>query len=248
MFFDQWAFDIRCEWGEAGLRQLVAGSDAVVIVDILSFSTCVDIAAGNGASVYPYRWQDASAAAYAQSLGALLASSRQQRTSDYSLSPASLLHIPAGTRLVLPSPNGATLSLATGRLPTFAGCLRNARAVTHALQQYGTRISVVLAGERWGDGSLRPAVEDLLGAGAIIHYLPGTRAPEATVAEATFLRFQTDIAACLRQCGSGQELIGRGFARDVEVAAAFNQSDCAPILCAGAYVRHDATPGPGACV
>ena len=53
MFFDQGEFDIRCEWGAAGLRQLVAHSDAIVIVDVLSFATCVDIAVGNGASIYP---------------------------------------------------------------------------------------------------------------------------------------------------------------------------------------------------
>jgi 2-phosphosulfolactate phosphatase len=240
MFFDQHEFDIRCEWGAAGLRQLVANSDAVVIVDVLSFATCVDIAVGNGASIYPYQWRDASAIAYAQSLGAVLASNRWQSTTGYSLSPVSLLRIPAGTRLVLPSPNGATLSLATGHLPTVAGCLRNARAVAQALQRYGRRIGVVPAGEHWADGSLRPAVEDLLGAGAIIQHLPGTRSPEAAVAEATFRRFQTEVTACLQQCSSGKELIGRGFAQDVEVAAAVDQSTCVPILTSGAYVQYHA--------
>jgi 2-phosphosulfolactate phosphatase len=65
MFFGQQEFDIRCEWGSAGLGQFVSHSDAIIIVDVLSFSTCVDIAVGRGASVYPYRWKDASALAYA---------------------------------------------------------------------------------------------------------------------------------------------------------------------------------------
>jgi 2-phosphosulfolactate phosphatase len=212
-------------------------SDAIVIVDVLSFSTSVDIAVGNGAMVYPYRWRDGSAIAYAQSLGALLAEGRRQEVSGYSLSPASLLRIPAGTRLVLPSPNGSTLSLANGALPTFAGCLRNARAVAGALQRLGRRISVVPAGERWDDASLRPALEDLIGAGAIIRHLPGTRSPEAAMAEAIFLRFASDLTACLRQCGSGKELIGRGFARDVDLAAALDQSACVPVLRHGAYVH-----------
>jgi 2-phosphosulfolactate phosphatase len=238
MFFDQRPFDVRCEWGEAGLRQLLADSDALAIVDVLSFSTCVDIAVSNGAAVYPYRRRHEAAVAYARSLGALLADHRRQQTTGYSLSPASLLHIPAEARLVLPSPNGATLSLATGQLPTFAGCLRNARAVAQALQKLGPRVSVVPAGERWEDGSLRPAIEDLLGAGAIIHYLPGTRSPEAAMAEAAFLHFRTRLAACLQQCSSGKELIGRGFASDVELAAALDQSTCVPVLTSGAYVRH----------
>ena len=38
MFFDQHAFDVRCEWGAAGLRQLLANNNAMVIVDVLSFS------------------------------------------------------------------------------------------------------------------------------------------------------------------------------------------------------------------
>jgi 2-phosphosulfolactate phosphatase len=240
MFYDQREFDIRCEWGAAGLRQLVADSDAIVIVDVLSFATCVDIAVGNGASVYPYQWRDASAVTYAQSLGAILASSHQQSPTGYSLSPVSLLRLPAGTRLVLPSPNGATLSLATGHLPTLAGCLRNARAVAQAVQRYGRRIGVVPAGEHWANGSLRPAVEDLVGAGAIIQHLPGTRSPEAAVAEAAFQRFQTEMTACLQRCSSGKELIGRGFAQDVEVAAAVDQSTCVPILTSGAYVQYHA--------
>jgi 2-phosphosulfolactate phosphatase len=237
MFFDQHEFDIRCEWGENGLRHLLPDSDAVVIVDVLSFSTCVDIAVGNGAIVYPYRWRDASAVAYAHSLGALLAESRRQEASGYSLSPASLLRLPAGTGLVLPSPNGSTLSLATGTVPTFAGCLRNALAVARTLQCLGRRITVVPAGERWGDASLRPALEDLIGAGAIIQHLPGTRSPEAAMAEASFRHFATDLPACLRQCSSGKELLGRGFARDVEVAAGLDRSACVPVLRGGAYVQ-----------
>ena len=54
MYFDQGSFDIRCEWGMEGLKELLLDSRAVVIVDVLSFSTSVDIAAGNGALVYPY--------------------------------------------------------------------------------------------------------------------------------------------------------------------------------------------------
>ena len=121
MYFDQQSYDIRCDWGLAGLTHLSPSSDAIVIIDVLSFSTCVDIAVANGAPVYQYRWRDASADVYAASHGAIAASHRQG--TGYSLSPASLRHIPPGTRLVLPSPNGSTLSLSTGAVYTFAGCL-----------------------------------------------------------------------------------------------------------------------------
>ena len=46
MTFDQSGFDVRCEWGENGVRRLAHGADAVIIVDALSFSTRVEIATG----------------------------------------------------------------------------------------------------------------------------------------------------------------------------------------------------------
>jgi 2-phosphosulfolactate phosphatase len=235
-FFDQGSHEVRCEWGMAGVARLAPTSDAIIIVDVLSFATCVDVAASCGALVYPYHTRGESAAAFAAGHHALLAGGRDA-AHGYSLSPASLAAIPAGTRLVLPSPNGATLSLATGHAPTFAGCLRNARAVAAAARRLGPRVSVIPAGERWPDGSLRPAAEDLIGAGAIVAHLTGTRSPEAEVALAAYTAAREGLAEVLAGCGSGRELIGRGFAEDVALAARLGVSDCAPRLLDGAYVR-----------
>ncbi len=172
----------------------------------------------------------------AASRDALYAAPSRNHQAAYSLSPASLLTVPDGTRLVLPSPNGSTLSLATGSTPTLAGCLRNARAVAGRAKQLGKRISVIAAGERWKkDGLLRPAIEDLLGAGAIIDCLDGQRSPEAETAVASFRSAQADLQDTLRRCGSGKELIGRGFAGDVQLAGQLNVSDAAPLLVDGAY-------------
>ncbi len=238
MFFDQQDFDIRCEWGEHGVAVLAPSSDAVIIVDVLSFTTSVEIAVCNGALVFPYRWNDERAIRFAASVNAELAGSRQS-TSRYSLSPASFLTIPSSARIVLPSPNGATLTLAARPTPVFAGCLRNAEAVAVAARQYGPKLAVIAAGERWPDDqSLRPAFEDFVGAGAIISFLSGRPSPEAVGAAAAFREVKSRLGEYLRQCSSGKELIGIGFEQDVELAAEFNISNCAPILSGEAYVRN----------
>ena len=173
---------------------------------------------------------------------ALLAGPRGADGDNWSLSPASLLDIPTGVRLVLPSPNGSTLSLATGGIPTFAGCLRNSRAVAAYAGRIGRRVAVIPCGERWPDDSLRPAVEDLIGAGAIISCLGGSKSPEARAAEAVFEASRTDLARILAACASGQELIQRGYRADVEHASRLGCSESVPLLQDESYVDQNFAP------
>jgi len=225
-------WDIRCEWGPGGLAALAALSDVVIIVDVLSFSTCVDIAVSHGAVIFPLMWRDARATAFARDLGAEVAGPRGQ--TRFSLSPASFLHVLPGMRVVLPSPNGATLSYGGGRARVLAGCLRNAAAVAQAAQAAGKRVSVVPAGEQWPDGTLRPCIEDWLGAGAIVDALSGVCSPEAEAARAAFRALRADLTRVLRGCTSGQELIERGYGDDVSLAVALNVSEAVPVLREGA--------------
>lgn len=243
MTFDQREFDIRCEWGEQGVARLATISDAVIIVDVMSFSTCVSVAVNRGATVFPYRWKDESRIAFAKSVEAELAEPRGK--SRYSLSPVSLLQVPPDARLVLPSPNGSTLTLSTGQTPTFAGCLRNSKAVALAATRYGQHIAVIPAGERWNeDNSLRPSFEDLVGAGAIIRHLTGTVSPEARLAVDAFRATASNLLTRLKECSSGKELIARGFEDDIVLIAQMDVDDCAPILKDGAY-RKAEPEGPG---
>ena len=73
MFDDQSAFRERFEWGQAGIRRLAPISDTVVVVDMLSFATAVDVAVGRGATVLPFPQRGAAAAAPARERGALVA-------------------------------------------------------------------------------------------------------------------------------------------------------------------------------
>ncbi|GAA4865939.1 hypothetical protein GCM10025787_59730 [Saccharopolyspora rosea] len=215
--------DVHAEWGLPGLRAL-RGFPVLVVVDVLSFSTAVDVATGTGARVLPMRWKDAAAPP-----GAVLAGPRSR--TEWSLSPSSLRTLTPDVLLGLPSPNGATLcaeAAGTGA-EVFAGCLRNAATVARAAQRLGGPIGVVAAGER-RDDELRPAIEDLLGAGAVIAALSGSRSPEAEVAEATFRAVGPRVGALLADSCSGRELAEWGFAHDVALAAEVNASDTAPVL------------------
>jgi 2-phosphosulfolactate phosphatase len=232
-YFDQSDSAIRCEWGLHGVEALAPISDVVIIVDVLSFSTCVEIAVNRGATVFPYRWKDESAIEFAKQKNAILAGARGE--GKYSLSPGSLVHIQPGERIVLPSPNGGTLTLATGTTPTLAGSLRNASAVAKYAKSLGTRIAVIPAGERWEDDSVRFAVEDFIGAGAIISALRGTRSPEAEAAMDAFENARRELPGALRRSSSGKELIGRCFPEDVEIASPLDVSTVVPVFRDGAF-------------
>jgi 2-phosphosulfolactate phosphatase len=232
-FAQQSAHDICFDWSLQGVEQVANHCDVTIIVDVLSFSTCVDVACSRAAQVLPYRFKDHSAVSFAQEQKALLAGARE--TALYSLSPASLAQLPAGSRLVLPSPNGASLTLACTSKHVLAGCLRNAQRVAHYAQSLGGRIAVIAAGERWADDSLRPCLEDLLGAGAILAKLSGAASPEAAMARSAFEASALNLAATLHACSSGVELLERGYPQDVEWASQLNCSDCVPELISGAF-------------
>jgi len=221
------------EWGLSGVKALIDCADAFVVVDVLSFSTCVDVACSNGAQVFPFPIHDREAAQQeADRRNAELAGKRSDKTARFSLSAPTLQSIPEGTRLVLPSPNGSHISFAAKGKPVFAGCLRNATAVAEeAMNTVGDGIlAVIPAGERWQDGSLRPAIEDLIGAGAVISALTGWLSPEAIVARDVFHSSRTDLFDRLMHSVSGKELFERSFPQDVEIAAALDVSTCAPIM------------------
>lgn len=259
---DVGGFDLQFEWGPNGLHRLGPYAAGIVIVDVLRFSTAVSVAVERGATVLPYPWDDDGAETYAAQHNALLAGGGHGAPGDarWSLSPVDLAGLRAGTRLVLPSPNGSELAYwarrCAPRAAVLAGCLRNASAVARgaAASLPVGPVVVIAAGERWGadadpsaDGreapALRPAVEDLLGAGAILRALrvltgvaPDRVAPEARAAMAAFDEARDDLREWLLASRSGRELAGRGRRGDVVAAAALDVAAIAPVLVGAAFV------------
>ena len=228
--FDQREYACRSEWGVRATAAL-ARADVTIVVDVLSFSTCVDVAVSRGVDILPHAWtswDDPAPVAFAAAHGADLAVKRGR--GRYSLAPSSFLDAPRGLRCVVRSPNGAGVSLAAAQAGgvLLAGCLRNARAVAGAARSIGGTCNVIPAGERWRDGTMRPSLEDAIGAGAILRWLPGSRSPEAEWMIAVFERFTGELSEVLDRCGSGRELQVRGHRDDVSLAAALDVSGCVP--------------------
>lgn len=251
--FSQQDYELRFEWGRSGVEVLGPESDVVIVVDILSFSTCVDIALSRGATVYPYcqgaplirvrSESTLSAADFAGTVGARLAVPRRSMNAanPYSLSPVSFVNVPSGEPVVLPSPNGAALSLAAAPLceHVLTACLRNASAVADRAASLGRIIAIIAAGEQWAGhlAGLRPAIEDLLGAGAVVARLTDrSQSPEAMAAGALFRAAETNLSHLLRQSVSGRELAAIGFDEDIRLAAELDVSSAVPVLRDGAFV------------
>ena len=234
---------VRFEWGPAGASALSEEDGCLIIVDVLSFTTAVSVVTGRGTAVIPYPMGQPGVEAFAAQHDADIAVGRREVTAErpWSLSPAALALAPPSARLVLPSPNGSALSAAADGV-VAAGCLRNSSAVAAwAIDQgYGRAerpIAVVAAGERWPDGSLRPAVEDALGAGSILARLRSSGldlSSEADVAATTFSATR-DITASIWRCGSALELVSSGFRGDVELALEVDADDHVALRSDGAF-------------
>lgn len=256
---DQHGSDVRFDWGRQGLESLLAGGvRTVVVVDVLRFTTAVDVACGRGAAVTPHSEGDPDAAAVAALRAAQLAVAAPPPgdTSVLSLSPVSLRNLTSSDHVLLPSATGGPLAARAGQagVAVLAACLRNAAAVAGAISTFP--VGIVAAGERWPDGTLRVAVEDAWGAGAVVRSLspppatdpamglfamfgeqvgaaPAAGGPRRSLspeAEWVAATVPGDLPALLPKTVSGRELVDGGWSLDIEVAAALDVSRTVPKL------------------
>lgn len=95
--FAQDGHDLRLEWGAEGVAGLGRECAVLIVVDVLSFSTTVDLVTGRGGRVRPLRWRGG----------------RVPRPAAVGPDPG---------LLDLPSPNGATLLVGYLRHTTAVAC------------------------------------------------------------------------------------------------------------------------------
>lgn len=149
--------------------------------------------------------------------------------------------------------NGAAVAAraAASGAVVLLGCLRNASAVAGAVLAEQVRrgdrtsIAVIAAGElegREAGASLRVAVEDDLGAGAVIDALAvrgiDHSSPEAAAACESLRGLRAAVRHLLTAAGSGQELIERGRADEVRAAAVIDAVDAVPVLRGDGFERY----------
>lgn len=237
----QRSYAVRVDWGLDGAKAVAETADVAVVVDVLSFTTTLSVALDAGTAVLPYRWNDESAAAVAREQGAVLAVGRSSAgPGQISLSPATLRVTPVPARVVLPSPNGSTIAhhLATATSVCLGASLRNATAITDWVAARcdvdAASVAIVAAGEQWPGGGLRPAVEDLWGAGSVVDRLARLGwwglSPEAAAARAAWLAAADHVSDALLGCASGRELADKGYGADVQIAAEVDTSQSVPLL------------------
>ena len=238
--FSQHPYRCKLDWGLRGACQAAERGDILVIVDTLSFSTAVACAVHQGGIVFPCSKTE-DTAAFAQRIGGEAAVNRRDvpQNGRFSLSPLTYLGLEPGTRIVLASPNGATCSRLSREVPyLFTGAFVNSEAVATAVSQILSTtnlcVTVIACGEQWSkpssEGQLRVAIEDYLGAGAILSYLRQEKSPEARVCEGSFRSVQNHLEEIIWDCGSGRELRESGFEADVRYALKLNLFDSVPVM------------------
>src|SRR5487761_1265535 len=113
VIYDQSGFDARFDWGVEGATELGQTSRVLIVVDLMSFSTAVDVAVAHGAAAYPCQFAKGASKALALRVGGIETVARRATTfaEPFSLSPATMALARPGMKIIVASTNGAQVSL-----------------------------------------------------------------------------------------------------------------------------------------
>lgn len=213
-----------------------------VVVDVLRASSTVTVALGRGARhVLPVASLGEARRLKRLLPDHLLCGERgglPPRGFDLGNSPREFLATSLeGRGLVLTTSNGTRLlRRLEGAAAVFVGCLLNRRAVARAAlteaAARGTGLLVVCAGE---GGGRRLALEDVLGAGAIVDaalaWIPAPALGEgARLARLAFLAAAGGLTEALRSAAHGRYLVSLGLGEDVDYCARLDAWTVVPRL------------------
>ncbi|WP_274651341.1 2-phosphosulfolactate phosphatase [Paenibacillus humicola] len=220
---------------------------------MLSFSSTVVTAVDCGAILYPYPPPiDEQVKAFAKEMDAQIVWGRAEaaRFGGHSLSPLSFTASDKRRKFVVCSLNGAACVRLASSVPALLiGCLLNAAAAAEAanrlMEKLHTPITVVPCGEKWTNvadpgETFRPAIEDFLGAGAILSRLNGSKSPEAEVCIGAYRSLKDLIGELVWDSASGRELRERGYGQDVKHSIRTDASSAVPILERNRFIHVDA--------
>lgn len=210
--FDQRRYQVRLEWGTAGLARL-APSDVVVVVDVLRFSTTVTDAVARGETV-PL---DESADAVSVN-GAAVATAAAASGAVVLLGCLRNARAVAGAVMAEQRRRGDRTSIAVIAAGELTGREPDAALRFAVEDQLGTG-----------------AVIDALGALGIDH-----TSPEAAAACEAFRGLRGAVRHLLTASGSGQELLDLGRRDEVLAAASVDAASVVPVLRDGAFVAYEA--------
>lgn len=208
-----------------------ANSEAFIIVDTLRFSTTVSYALKNIKRIY-----------FSPDINEAIDISRKRKIpliaevdgyrpieADYDNSPSKMKEINA-EEAVIRTTSGVYLldyAIKLGLKNVFIGAIVNAKYIADFAKKFST-ITIAMAGYR----RKKIALDDLLGAGAIISELGNARleTDEAIIALELFKNSKENLFEKLKISNAGKFLVSTGRENDVKIASMLNSIDTVPKL------------------
>ena len=200
-------FDIHCCWGFKLADDLVLQYDVCIIVDVLSFSTSLD-----------------------------LLINVKENTQNMPVADDFIHHL-TPQKLNIPSPVGLPIQLNLHQKPVLVGCLRNARAVAKVARMLGNAVLLIPVGDKLSEEEFKTCSEDFIATGAIISYMKGARSAESEAALDVYNSSKGNIEEMVKLSSSARQMMLNGFLLEVDQACQFNRSKNVPLLEEGALIN-----------